>query len=971
MSVDAATREEVAAAAAHAIQHLQDPTPVQVLSQITGDVPDDLSADEVRPIIEAVLNGEDVSDIAIAGNGHTPSTNGDSTGSEEDDMDASPVLTRSDIRDHHRRIADAVAPLGSVDGNPTMLVNDKRGWYITEDNVNPSDEELGTYEKQRRARDFTQDYDAVVAGALKRSLYALTSYKRPAAFEDWAAATLDETAGEYDYLDSKPSPTAEDLMAVAAWGDVDLADGLKPDRPSLDAETYATAEATLDAYVDEFADLYGGRDAVYVLDSVGGAYIFGAPEATLPIAEHFADDEDARARVLEAFIERSNEYLQAAEDRVNKRVDGASNVVHPDWANNINRQYKLPLTLHGDHDAVVTPIDSTDIVYREPTPAQDVDDDLLDTTRTWCEEFTATTHTDRVDDVVETLWPEAYDAAGNWRDALDAWVEAEREREHEQRRQREAAQQRREERLQELDTSLEGTPITPFMQDVYDAIDAIDTADVIRRHACDGWDTGTDASGKTEFDPSWRTSSSGSSCYVDHNENTFGDPGDGGGGFAAKAMALGEGIIRDASQTLDGEQWGEAVDALRDAGYDVAVWTPEQGSTRRDGGEYEQMPLWAVRKAAVALGVVPEDVFIEREGEDGGTYLGFPGPESYNNVLEAIEEAGLNHGREYADTTPQHPTYELVDSEDDDLELHLRPVNGMQVRIEIVQNGEREYTETQDRGFWDSGTKRGRVAGRVVDEITGYSEDLLRDAIKEALSQVALDADEDWFEDAMRSPREEALRDRTIDVVCYPGADDAEWIITMEPPEDAPESSPQDLSFDAGQMHNADPGGFQTLHLGKFLQKVQLDSAEWANLTDYWLDIQTTREREHDTKLEAAIEGILSAVNKMRVWGDPDGFDWDSRNGFYEDGYTDDQDAVLVPGSWVSQWKRENDYADLNLSKELRQRGLMLESSKKTNIGGTRRMAWPLDASQTDWTPETVHRTDDTDDDDRPEGLRA
>lgn len=970
MSVDADTREEIAAAAEHAIQHMQDPTPVQVLSQITSDVPDDLGPDEVTPVIEAVLNDEDVADIDIAGNGHAPSVNGDGTDDEGDDADASPALTRSDVRDHHRRIADAVAPLGSLDGNRTMLVNDKAGWYITEDNTSPTDEELGTYEKQRRARDFTQDYAAVVGGTLKRTLYALTSYKRPEAFDRWAAATLDENAGEYTYLNSKPSPTSEDIMAVAAWGDIDLADDLKLERPSLDADTYDVAEAALDAYVDAFADLYGGRDAVYVLDSVGGAYVFGAPEATLPIARYFEDDEAARARVFEAFIERSNDYLQDAEERVNERVDGAQDVVHPDWANNINRQFKIPLTLHGDHDAVVTPIDPTDITYREPTPVQDVDDELLEQTESWCEDYTSTTYEDRVDVLVENLWPEEYDTHGNWRDALDAWMEAEREREREQRRQREEARQRREERLEELGSSLEGTPITPFLQDVYDALDAIDTADVINHHACDGWDTGTDASGKTEFDPSWRTSSSGSSCYVDHEENTFGDPGDGGGGYATKAMALGEGIITDASQSLTGEQWGEAVDALRDAGYDVPVWTPEAGSTKRAGGEYDQMPLWALRKAALALGVVPEDVFIEREGENGGTYLGFPGPETYNNALEAVEEAGLDHGREYADTTPDHPTYELVDTDDDDLELHLRPVNGTQARIEIVQNGERAYTEIQERGFWDSGTKRGRVAGRVVDEITGYDEEMLRDAIKEVLSQVALDAEEDWFEDAMRSTREEVLRDRTIDVVCYPGADNAEWIITMEPPEDAPENSPQDLSFDAGQMHNADPGGFQTLHLGKFLQKVQLDSAEWANLTDYWLDIQTTREREHDTKLEAAIEGIVSAVNKMRVWGDADGFDWDSRNGFYEEDYTDDQDAILVPGNWVSQWKRENDYADLNLSKELRQRGLMLESSKKANIGGTRRMAWPLDASQTDWKPDTVFRADDSDDDDRPEGLR-
>jgi len=69
----------------------------------------------------------------------------------------------------------------------------------------------------------------------------------------------------------KPSPDSEDIAAVAAWGDIDLADELKAQRFDRDDETYATAEAALEAYVDAFAELYGGRDAVDALDSVGGA----------------------------------------------------------------------------------------------------------------------------------------------------------------------------------------------------------------------------------------------------------------------------------------------------------------------------------------------------------------------------------------------------------------------------------------------------------------------------------------------------------------------------------------------------------------------------------------------------------------------------------------------------------------------------------------------------------------------------
>ena len=171
---------------------------------------------------------------------------------------------------------------------------------------------------------------------------------------------------------------------------------------------------------------------------------------------------------------------------------------------------------------------------------------------------------------------------------------------------------------------------------------------MIRNYASDEWDSGADMPDKTEFNPLWRSSKSGRSCYVNHETNRFGDPGDGGGGYAAKAMALGKGIISTANDDLTGEQWAEAVDALRDAGYDVPVWTPERGSQRRDGSTYDRMPFWAMRTAAVALGVLPEDGFTTRTSDDGTEYLGFPGAETYNAALDEIEAIGLDHGRERA-----------------------------------------------------------------------------------------------------------------------------------------------------------------------------------------------------------------------------------------------------------------------------------------------------------------------------------
>jgi putative DNA primase/helicase len=551
------------------------------------------------------------------------------------------TLSESAIREHYRRAKPVYEALATVSDYPTIGPNDFFGWYIKRVHDDVEAIKAGYPQRGRVAR-LDHDYDEI-HDRLERTLYAVTTYKTLTAFQQWEPCRYDESEGRTVWQDEPPTPGYVDLRAVPAWGDIDLADDIKPQRGDLDAQTRELVERTLDAYIDEYATLYGSRDAVYALDSVGGAYVFGAPEATLPIADHFSDDPDALERVFDEFLDRSNSWLQDAEVRVNERVDGAGDVIQPDWVNNKNRQYKPPLSLHADHDAVVTPIATDDVRY-ELRPFEAVDDALIEQAVSWANDLTRVEHTDCVDSLVATLWSDLYEDHDGWRATLEAWVDAERERERERQRQREAALQRRQERLAELDGSLEGRPITPFKEDVYEAVENIDIAEIACHYASDAYDTDPNQP-RPQFDPCWRHSESGQSCFVDEQANTFGDSKVNAGGGPAKLMALATGIISDADADLDGEDYRAAVDELRSAGYDIPVWIPEAGSDRVDGGTYEQMPFWAVRKAAVALEVCPEDAFVDREGEDG-TYEGFPGFETYNETLEAIETAGLKHGRE-------------------------------------------------------------------------------------------------------------------------------------------------------------------------------------------------------------------------------------------------------------------------------------------------------------------------------------
>lgn len=551
------------------------------------------------------------------------------------------TLDTSTIQGHYQRATPVYEALATVQEYPTIGLNDFIGWYIKRDHGDVEAIEAG-YPQRGRVTRLDRDYEEI-CNRLERTLYAVTTYKTPEAFQRWEPCRYDAGEGTTVWRDEPPTPEYADLRAVPAWGDIDLADDLKPARGELDDETRTLVENTLTAYIEEYAELYGAQDAVYALDSVGGAYIFGAPEATLPIAKRFSDDPDALERVFDEFLDRSNEWLQRAEERVNDRIDGAGDVIHPDWVNNKNRQFKPPLGLHADHDAVVTPLDPYDLQYNL-LPFDAVDSDAIQRATAWAETFTRVEHTDCVSSLVATLWPNLYDEHDGWRTTLDAWLGAERERERERRRQREQALRRRQKRLEEIGNSLDGQPITPFKQDVYEAVDAVAITEIARHYASDAYDTDPNQP-RPQFDPSWRHSESGRSCFVVEPSNTFGDSKVNGGGGPAKLMALATGIITDAQENLDGEAYWAAVDELRNAGYAIPVWVPEVGTKGIDGDPYDQMPFWAVKKAAVALGVCSQDAFIDRDSEDG-TYEGFPDYETYNAALEAIAQTGLNHGRD-------------------------------------------------------------------------------------------------------------------------------------------------------------------------------------------------------------------------------------------------------------------------------------------------------------------------------------
>lgn len=471
-------------------------------------------------------------------------------------------LDGEDIAEHYDRVGDVYAELGVIGRDMCLGNTDFLGWY----NTRPADGEH--YDGEGRPWALGREFPGM-RDDLDRVVYAAVNYAPSSWYLDaftpfrWGDDGREWAEGE------KPTPGYGEITAYAPFADIDLEDEVKQRRPEGDIPK-GRVEAALQMYVDAFADLAGGREHVFALDSVGGAYVMVAPTATRPIAEHYEPAD--RRRLFEDLTDRMNDWLDDVRADVNDAVDVAG-TFEPDLLNNKNRLYKAPMSVHSSLPGVVTPVDTSDVSYEYTRVGDVTDDEIADATE-WAAEYTAD-HSDAVTAVVGALWPSYAADADGWEDALDSRLTDLQEDE-----QRHAEQ---EERLADVDVP-DDLERTDDIDVVKKAIEDINVRRLARDLAAD-WDT---APGRDppRFDPSWRNSSSGTSCYADRDKFVDLKEGKKGGG-ALKLIARERRIITDCRQKMDKDDYWKAVAELRKEGFDIPRFTGRKGTHPDNLGLYE------------------------------------------------------------------------------------------------------------------------------------------------------------------------------------------------------------------------------------------------------------------------------------------------------------------------------------------------------------------------------------------------
>jgi len=540
------------------------------------------------------------------------------------DAETDRPLDTASIRKHYRRSREAIEDVGRLGELRSLGNRDFTGWYETRPD--------GDGGREGKVCPLADEFDAL-AGDVDRTLYASINYQAPET-GTWEPYTPGEGRKEWAAGDP-PTPEYDDLGAIALLGEIDLKDEHK-ERPLPD-EKQETVERAIGEFIEEFAQLAGGREHIFVLDSVGGFYVFVAPGATRPIGRAF--DGETRGEIFNALTDRMNEWLLNAGERVFTRVPDADEYLKVDRVNHKNRLYKTPLSVHSSIPGVGRPIDTDAPSYDLATvPANSR---LIEDVGEWASDFTAESHAEAVGSVVDTLWSgHAEDAeaqadaqrdGGGWLGRLRRWDTERRAKERARMKQREQT---------ESDRGPGDASFTQHLGDVVAAIEEIDVRDVAKETA-DEWKT---AGGREppRFNPGYRNSEGGQSCFA--KADRFVDLKEEGGGGAIHLVALDAGLMDSPRDDLRGGDFMAAVRELRSRGYDVPILvTPADAGEDSDGDEPDKTPLAQLRQVAIAEGVLPESAFVPKFGEFG-EYRDFPGESTRRVTLRLLEDAGIEHG---------------------------------------------------------------------------------------------------------------------------------------------------------------------------------------------------------------------------------------------------------------------------------------------------------------------------------------
>lgn len=582
------------------------------------------------------------------------SNENDSTTVEWDPRDAtrkdiSVSIEKGVITEHYTRLEPFLNELARIDGTDwtTAWLNSKShaSWYQrgnTDEDHEAWDAGFPYFSRMNVA---SRDIDVT---DIDRTCYLTISYAPEDAYE--TSYFRREGEDRFWWRGDNRRPDYHELTALSLYVDIDLADWVKQ-RP-LPPEWKEIVESRLEKWARVYSRLMTGvvdgpikNDRVFMLDSGGGAYMMTPPAALSPISQEF-EAPDA-GRIYKEITQRWRMFTGLINHIVCQSDDAPDNLFSADIVQQKNRQYKIGV--HKSMDAVVHPITPDSVDY-DDLSISEVTDDIVEDMEEWAQRFTSEPNTDHTQAIIEYLFQapaltkthdyftevETYAdpdepkpkfgfvKGESWKDILQNWLDSEADI---RREKQEALEKRR----QLIEKGKVKSDVTNDPNVLDAAISQVDLGDILKRIS-KAWDTDNRSDGTVSFAAPWRQTSgetasqTSTRCMYDPSAGSGGSPivydrGDGWARGVLHIVAWDAGIISHPTDSLSGETYWEAVEALRQRVPGIPVLVKEVTD------DEDKMSLFDVIRAGRALGEIDstgditppyEGIKLEKSAVDAG-----------------------------------------------------------------------------------------------------------------------------------------------------------------------------------------------------------------------------------------------------------------------------------------------------------------------------------------------------------------
>jgi len=413
-------------------------------------------------------------------------------------------------------------------------IKDNEGWYVYE----------GTIKK--RFHHLADDFDKLI--------YGTTIYKTLQFFN----IPL-EQKGEY-----------KDIVAMTLFLDCDLKDEIKKQLKDNEgvrpAELKEVAEKVVKFVYNAFNKLVS-PESIELYDSGGGFYCEINHRVTYFISQLNIPPED-KGLIYKELCQRFDKvFLRSVENKIKETIAKYDDYFKFDYLNNNNRQVKCPLSVHKSMPVYVHPIDPHNINFEaEEIPITDTK--LFEYSEVIKRPEWETARKD-FENLVTILWKE-YE--GTAEERLKAWAKVKKEEDKRREEHRQAEIQR----LKEKHKEIEELEYTSNIQTIFDAVNCISIHELVELL----FPSTVRPDGDIRFEPSWRSSDSGTSCFI-CNEHSIHDLKEKTTLNTIQVTGAHLNLVHP-GETPKGEDLWRCIEELRELGFNIPKFKlPKKGRPRK------------------------------------------------------------------------------------------------------------------------------------------------------------------------------------------------------------------------------------------------------------------------------------------------------------------------------------------------------------------------------------------------------